>query len=358
MKAFCKDFINIETWLTKDKSPDFSNLTKVLKRERPVRPTLFEFIITNNGILDALTQGKEYNPADPLSHHKRAIDAYHVAGYDYACVRGTSFAFKTGERKHKASLSLNDGFLIHDWQSFDAYTWMEPEDADFTWLDQLQAYMPAGMKLLVPGFDGVLETVLRLVGCDNLCFMLYDEPGLVEDIFHAVGSRYQRYFSMCAKHEAVLAMMSDDDWGFKTQTLLSVNHMREYVIPWHIKIVDAVHTAGKPIVLHSCGNISALMDDVINHIKYDGWHSFEDTILPVEEAYERHGSKIAILGGIDVDFLCRATPEEIYNRSCKMLELTEERGGYGLGSGNSIPDYVPIESYLAMIAAAVFNRPS
>lgn len=48
-----------------------------------------------------------------------------------------------------------------------------------------------------------------------------------------------------------------------------------------------------------------------------------------------------------------SNPEEIYRRSKAMLERTEGRGGYALGSGNSIPEYVPQENYLAMISAAV-----
>jgi uroporphyrinogen decarboxylase len=36
-----------------------------------------------------------------------------------------------------------------------------------------------------------------------------------------------------------------------------------------------------------------------------------------------------------------------------MLDLAETRGGYALGSGNSIPEYVPQENYLAMISAAM-----
>ena len=356
MKAFCDDFIDINIWRERKKTPDFSNIAAVLNKSAPSRPTLFEFIINNNELLDALTCDIKYDYDDPLLSHKRMIDAYHVAGYDFASIRGSSFAFVTGERDRKSSVSLNDGHMIQDRQSFEAYTWMEPEDADYTWLDHLQAYMPAGMKLLIPGPDGVLETVLRLVGCDNLCYMIYDEPGLVQEIFDAVGSRYQRYYAICSKHEAVGAMMADDDWGFKTQTLLSTQHMKKYVIPWHIKIAETVHEAGKFMTLHSCGNIESLMNDVINDIKYDGWHSFEDIILPVEKAYEKYCGKIAILGGIDVDFLARATPEQIYNRSCRMLELTRERGGYGLGSGNSIPDYVLVQNYLAMIAAAEFNR--
>ena len=53
--------------------------------------------------------------------------------------------------------------------------------------------------------------------------------------------------------------------------------------------------------------------------------------------------------------LCRKTPQEIYERSCKMLEKTQDKGGYALGSGNSIPYYVPFENYLAMISAVTVN---
>jgi uroporphyrinogen decarboxylase len=88
-------------------------------------------------------------------------------------------------------------------------------------------------------------------------------------------------------------------------------------------------------------------------MKYDAKHSYEDLIVPVEDAYERWGRRIAILGGIDVDFLCRSTPDAIRARSRAMLDRSAARGGYALGSGNSIPGYVPDEGYFAMIAAAL-----
>ena len=92
------------------------------------------------------------------------------------------------------------------------------------------------------------------------------------------------------------------------------------------------------------------MPDIINEMNYDAKHSFEDTIIPVEDAYEKWGSEIAILGGIDVDFICRSDPEQIKERSRAMLVRAEDRGGYALGTGNSVPDYVPDENYLAMIS--------
>ena len=56
--------------------------------------------------------------------------------------------------------------------------------------------------------------------------------------------------------------------------------------------------------------------------------------------------------GLDVDFLVRSEPEEITARARRMLEMAEEKGGYALGSGNSIPSYIPPEHYFAMLRAA------
>ena len=91
------------------------------------------------------------------------------------------------------------------------------------------------------------------------------------------------------------------------------------------------------------------MDDIIDDIKFDAKHSFEDVIIPVEQAYEKWGSRIAILGGIDMDFMCRSTPEQIRQRCEAMLAKAATRGGYALGTGNSVPEYVPYCNYLAMI---------
>jgi uroporphyrinogen decarboxylase len=80
--------------------------------------------------------------------------------------------------------------------------------------------------------------------------------------------------------------------------------------------------------------------------------------MPVEEAYERWGGRIAILGGMDVDFMVRATPAEIIRRSKLMLGRAAGRGGYALGTGNSVPEYIPDENYFAMTSAALTGERS
>jgi uroporphyrinogen decarboxylase len=154
---------------------------------------------------------------------------------------------------------------------------------------------------------------------------------------------------MAVTHESVCAIISNDDWGFKTQTMLSPADMRKYVFPWHEKITEVGHTNGRPMILHSCGYAEEIMEDIINGMKFDGKHSFEDTIMPIEDAYERYKGRIALLGGIDLNFVCTAEPEEIAKRSRAMLERSEDMGCYALGTGNSVPYYVPHEKYFAMI---------
>ena len=138
--------------------------------------------------------------------------------------------------------------------------------------------------------------------------------------------------------------------------MLSPADLRTYVFPWHQRIVAAAHAAGKPAILHSCGNASEIMEDIIGTMRFDGKHSFEDTIQPIEAAYDQYQGRVALLGGIDVDYVIRSAPDAVYRRSREMLERAAKVGAYALGTGNSVPEYVPVENYCAMIWAAVETR--
>jgi uroporphyrinogen decarboxylase len=180
--------------------------------------------------------------------------------------------------------------------------------------------------------------------------MIYEDEELVKAIFDEVGSRLLRFYEIVSSIASIGALIVNDDWGFKTQTMLSPETLRQLVFPWHKKTIETIHRNSKYAILHSCGNLADVMDDVIVDMRYDAKHSFEDLILPVEKAWESYHQRIAILGGIDMDFLVRSNVDAIKSRSVNMLKLTGCEG-YALGSGNSIPSYVPIENYLAMICA-------
>ncbi|MHB9110890.1 MAG: uroporphyrinogen decarboxylase family protein [Armatimonadota bacterium] len=330
------------------REPNFNNLLKVLRCEEPERPTLFEFFL-NPRLYKRLVGSQWSENTDLPSRYSNMIVAFGSAGYDYATVGGSTFRFPSGEKAAEKTVSLNEGAVITDRKSFDAYPWAMPDPAEY---DSLQMELPRGMKFIVNGPGGVLENVIWLMGYDNLCFQLADEPALIEDIFEAIGSRLVRHYELAVKYDTVGACISNDDWGFKTQTMLSAADMRKYVFPWHKRIVETIHAAGKPVVLHSCGNLAPVMEDVIEDMRYDGKHSYEDTICPVEESYRRWGGRIGIMGGIDMDFICRSSIDEIQRRCRGMFELSAGKGGFALGTGNSVPEYIDDEKYFAMVSVA------
>ena len=335
-------------------TPDFDLLLKVLGREKTDRPVLFEFIIHLELCRKAAGLAKLPEPGS-LAHFRMVIEAFRNLGYDYAPVytwKSDLFSFPKGEQDSLASRSQNQGALITDRASFDRYPWPDAGSGNYGLYDQLKVFLPEGMKLLGFSNGGILENATDLVGFETLCMMYMTDPELTGEIFRNIGERLIRFYSMVASMEGVGACIITDDWGFKTQTMFPPEMMEKHVFPYTRKIVEAIHGQGKPAILHSCGNLKSIMEVVIDDLKLDGKHSFEDGIYPVEDAWEWWSDRIAILGGIDMDFLARKTPEEIYERSLRLLEKTSASGGYALGSGNSIPEFIPRENYLAMLRAA------
>lgn len=334
-----------------NRKPDYRNLIKVLDKQSPERPTLFEFIISEKICMQLA--GYEESNKDILPLNKMLITAFYNAGYDYFPIstwHTNTLDFPKGESHQEMSRSQNEGALITDWESFERYTWPEIESYDYEIYSKIGKILPDGMQSIVCGPGGVLENATDIVGYENLCYISMMDEELTTAIFNSIGTRLLKHYEMISSVDSVCAIIGNDDWGFKTQTMFSTEMLRKYVFPWHKKIVEIAHSNNKKAILHSCGNLKLIMDDIIDDMGYDGKHSFEDEILPVEEAYKQYGKRIAILGGIDLDFIVRSEPDVIFKRSRNMVELGMS-GGYALGSGNSIPDYVPIENYLALIKA-------
>jgi uroporphyrinogen decarboxylase len=94
------------------------------------------------------------------------------------------------------------------------------------------------------------------------------------------------------------------------------------------------------------------MPDLIEGVGIDAKHSFENAIMPVERFQERYGDRIGILGGVDVDILTRRPRDEVRREVRRLIDTCHPQGRFCIGSGNSIPSYVPLENYLTMVDEA------
>ncbi|NJL30348.1 MAG: hypothetical protein HC898_01225, partial [Phycisphaerales bacterium] len=303
------------------RQPDFNELLRVLECKAPSRPTIFEFSLNHNiynKVNDVSGDHQDGLTADGL----RARAFGHL-GYDFLTTHASDFRFPVKDAQHgESSRSMNLTSMIHDRASFEAYPWPNPDQHDYSRFDQVASHLLPGMKIIIHGPMGVLEHAIALVGYEDLCYIILDDPALAKDVFDAIGSRLYRFYELGLQHPLVGAAIVNDDWGFATQTMLSPDQMRKYVFPWHKRIVELIHKTNRPAILHSCGQLEAVWEEIIEYLEFDGKHSYEDKILPVEEAYERYGHRIAILGGMDLDFVCRRSTAEIQARSKAMLERT------------------------------------
>jgi uroporphyrinogen decarboxylase len=144
-------------------------------------------------------------------------------------------------------------------------------------------------------------------------------------------------------------MWHADDLGYKTSTIISPAHLREYILPWFGKYAALAHRHGKMLWLHTCGNVYSIMEDLIEDVGIDAKQSFEDAILPITEFMDVYGGRIAGLGGVDMDKLCRLPEPELRAYCRSILDHCMPKGRYAFGTGNTVANYVPIENYLIMM---------
>jgi len=169
----------------------------------------------------------------------------------------------------------------------------------------------------------------------------------------ALADRLADFYRACLarvlEFDRVRAVFASDDMGFKTGLLISPADLREFVLPGHRALAEMTHAAGRPYLLHSCGNLRTIVADLLDNVRIDARHSFEDTIEDVRDAKRAYGHRVALLGGLDVDFLCRGDEAAVRRRVRETLDVCQPGGGYCLGTGNSVANYIPLDNYLAMV---------
>jgi uroporphyrinogen decarboxylase len=342
-------------------APDVRRLETVLRRGRPDRVPLVELMIADE-VLGEL-HGRPLAPLPPKPDRaqlhqwaEQRVEMWWRLGYDYYRVRA-EIPF-TVERLPAADTAPSIGGqrqwvneregLIRSWDDVERYRWPSRADIDFSQSEAALECLRDGMGGI--GFSGgVLEWSSTLLGLETFAMALYDDPKLVREVVDRVGRAIYDAFDVFCEMDTIFAIWLGDDMGFKTATLLSPEHLREFILPWHKKYADLAHRTGRLFMLHSCGYVEPIMPDLVEDVKIDAKHSFEDAIVPVTEFKQRWGGQVAVLGGVDVDILTRGTPDDVRNATRHVLDTCAVDGGYACGSGNSVPNYVPAQNYLAMV---------
>jgi len=349
--------------------PDANRFVDYLMgRTHEGKPPLIEYLVDEVLLIPITTEmlGRAWVPEssrreDQIGYLDNFIAFWYRMGYDFVRFeRGMGFPLPQLVTADTAPTAVKERLwadqhhgLIKNWDDFERYPWPRYEDIDFFSYEYVNDHLPEGMGLIVSHAAGVFEHLSHILSYEGLCLAVYDQPELVSAMAERLGSLMIQFYQHLLDLDRIIVLFPGDDMGFRTGTLIAPEHLRRFVLPWHKRFAELAHQHGIPYFLHSCGNLMKIMDDLIEDVHIDGKHSYEDAILPVEDFQVRYGDRIAVLGGVDIHILTTGTPEQVRQRVRFLIETCGGRGRYAIGSGNSIPSYIPIPNYLAMLDEAL-----
>ncbi len=275
-----------------------------------------EIICKRFGLLEGITE------TDRFYDLKKEIRLQRFLGYDYVRCGLDDFDMPLDKLPVADSAEIRRAggreFInqkkgpISTWEEFEKYPWPDPYQCKSNHLEWYEKNLPDDMCVIGSGgFAHFAEFLSWLMGYETLCYALYEDRGLVEAISKKLVEIYDVVIRRLLEFDRVKIIWGSDDMGFRGGPLISPDDLREFVFPGHKLMAELSHQAGRPYLLHSCGDLDLIMEDLIKVVGIDARHSFEDNIEDVVTAKAKYGDRIAILGGIDIDFLCRSTEQEI-----------------------------------------------
>ena len=202
------------------------------------------------------------------------------------------------------------------------------------------------------GVPGFFETSQKLLGYEQFfCNLL-----LEQDFLRALWDRllelqkrfFRNYLSQVAPY--VVAVGYADDLGMQDRPQISPELYRQTLKPYHREIFSYIHSFGVRLMLHSCGSISPLMEDLID-AGVDIFNPVQTTAtdMNVEMLKSRFGDRACFWGGIDEQTILRVSTEEQVRQEVRHVATTLGRGGgYVLAAAHNIQVDVPPVNLLAM----------
>ena len=190
------------------------------------------------------------------------------------------------------------------------------ENAQFVTRDDSQAYSEINTII---GEDGIVtrfwgpSTIPRLLeydmGAKNFYYLLHDHPQEMEALINTMHEKELRAFEILAQGPCDIIILCENTSTF----YISPEVYRKYNGPHVRDFVDIVHAAGKTAIIHMCGHVINILDQ-IKDTGLDGIHALTppptgDT--PWELALDVMGEDLIIIGVLDPSIFVSGPVEQI-----------------------------------------------
>ncbi len=338
--------------MSKISSPSINVFLKTLRREKVNYIPLAE--------LGVHPKIKELFLAKKIEGLKDEVDFWYKAGYDYIKLQPKA-DFNPMKIGMDNNVSYNDdGTIFRKWASesngvisnfadFEKYTFPTTSDFEYISFEKVKSLLPDGMGV-IGQYGDIFTMTWEMMGFESFSIALFENEDLIKNLNDKLGELVLSMFEYFAQSDAVDAIWYSDDIAYTNSLMVSPQVLDKYFFPWLKKIGDLAKQYNKPLIYHTDGILYDVFDKIIE-CGVDAIHPIEPKAMNIADVKQRYGNKLCLIGNIDVDLLSRGTVNDIRKNVIKNIEEVGKDGGYCVGSGNSIPEYVKLENYIAMIEA-------
>ena len=235
------------------------------------------------------------------------------------------------------------------------HIWPDPAMYDYASAAQSASELHEEYAVRGPYWQPLFCRVCSLVGMEQALVWMLAEPRLFEAVLDGV---FERTFTLCENFVRHCNAKLDifclgDDFASQRGMLFDPELWRRFLKPRYARIFDMAKSAGKHVWFHSCGDITAVLPDLID-IGVDVWETVQLHTLPItaEELKRQYGRHIAFFGGVSTQRLPFAEPAEVRAEVERCIRALGEGGGYICGPDHHIKPDVSAQNTVALFQAA------
>jgi len=196
------------------------------------------------------------------------------------------------------------------------------------------------------GFS-LYERAWTLRGMENLFMDFYDHPDFVRELFNTIADYNIAQVRKALEYD-IDAVYFGDDWGQQHGLQMGPGLWREFIRPVLERTYGVVRQAGKRVVIHSCGDVDELFDDLIE-IGLNCFNPFQPEVMDVGALMRQYRGRLAFFGGMSTQrTLPYGTVEDVRNETKRLVEMGAD-GGYIFAPAHAVEGDVPLENMLAFI---------
>lgn len=210
-----------------------------------------------------------------------------------------------------------------------------------------------GDEFFIFGFCsyGLFENTWQPMGFKRFAVALRKERGFIDGMIRFYADLYCLMVEAAAD-AGLPGMVFTDDLAFRSGPMINPRQLEELFGDHYRRIVETAHTNGMKIIVHSCGNVTSLLEWFAD-CGFDGVHPLEPTAgMTLSEAKELVGDRMCIMGNLDITHtLVDATREEVFEAVRRSIADAGRGGGYILAPDHSHPD-ISVQRLRWMVEAA------